>query len=176
MILSDFDLNNYIRKKRLVIKPLRPDVIRENGIDLHLGRRIARLKQTEKVMDTRKNFQPEDFYKTEYGKEFTLKPHEKVLVYTLEYMEVPVDLVGFVELRSTFARCGLSLPPTIVDGGFKGNLTLEIAGSSFPIKLYAEDRFAHVVFAKLTSPLEKPYSGKYQNQRGVTFPKFDLQK
>ncbi|RLI05451.1 dCTP deaminase [Candidatus Bathyarchaeota archaeon] len=174
MILSDVELKKYIQKKRLKINPLKKDTIRENGVDLHLGNRIARLKQKRKVMDTKnERLKPEEFYKIESGEEFTLRPYEKVLVYTLEYLELPPDLMGFVELRSTYARCGLTLPPTVVDGGFKGNLTLGITGSAFPVKLYAGERFVHLVFARLTSPVKKPYSGKYQRQSGLTLPKFD---
>lgn len=173
MILSDVELRKYIREKRLKIKPLKKDTIRENGVDLHLGCKIARLKQKKKVMDTKGGFKLEEFYRIETGKKFILKPYEKILVCTLEYLELPSDLMGFVELRSTYARCGLTLPPTVVDGGFKGNLTLGITGSSFPVRLYTEERFIHLVFAKLTSPIKKPYSGKYQKQTGLTLPKFD---
>jgi dCTP deaminase len=174
MILSDFDLRNYIREKRLIIEPMADDTIRENGVDLRLGRNIARLKNTGKLFDAHKKMNLKTFYQLEQGEAFILNPDEKMLVSTLEKIQLPNDLMGFVELRSTYARCGLLLPPTILDGGFRGIITLEIRGTSFPIKLYSGDRFAHVVFSKLTSPLEKPYSGKYQGQQGVTLPKFDL--
>jgi len=173
MILSNSELRKLVEGKYLIINPLKPDTIRENGVDLHLGNKIARFKQTFKTMDTKENFNPEEFFEVEVGDKFLLKPNEKILVYTLEYLELPNDLMGFIELRSTYARCGLTLPPTVVDGGFKGNLTLAISGSTFPVKLYAGERFIHVVFAKLSSPIQKPYSGKYQKQKGLTFPKFD---
>ena len=175
MILSDREIEKYIRRRLLIIDPLKEDTIRENGVDLHLGNKIARLKQGKrKILDPRiGGLKPEEFYVVESGKEFILKPYEKALVYTLEYLEMPLDLMGFVELRSTYARCGLTIPPTVVDGGFKGNLTLGISGSSFPVKLYAGERFIHLVFARLTSKVKKPYSGKYQKQEGLTLPRFD---
>ncbi len=173
MALSDFDLRNYIREKRLVVEPMCDDTIRENGIDLRLGDNIARLRSTNAVLDAHAAVDVNSFYQREKGESFIIKPHEKVLVCTAEYIELPLDLMGFMELRSTFARCGLILPPTILDGGFSGNVTVEVMGSSFPIKLYAGDRFAHAVFVKLASPIGKPYSGKYQGQRGVTLPRFD---
>jgi dCTP deaminase len=89
---------------------------------------------------------------------------------------MPMDLMGFVQLRSTYARLGLALPPTIIDANFSGQLTLEVLGGSFPVKIYAGDRFCHIIFAKLTSPVEKPYIGKYQLQRGVTLPIPDKEK
>ncbi|MHC1586068.1 MAG: dCTP deaminase [Candidatus Hecatellaceae archaeon] len=175
MILADFDLRNYIREGRLRIEPMAEDTIRENGVDLRLGDQIARLKQTDIILDPKSCPDVRGYFTVERGEEFVIQPYEKVLVSTLERLELPPDLMGFVELRSTFARCGLLMPPTIIDGGFKGTITLEIMGSSFPIRLHRGERFAHVVFAKLTSPLSKPYTGKYQNQRGVTLPRFDSQ-
>jgi dCTP deaminase len=79
--------------------------------------------------------------------------------------------MGFVNLRSSFARVGLSLPPTIVDKGFKGQLTLHLIGGSFPIRLYAGDRLFHIILAKLASD-SISYGGVYLGQRGVTYPKF----
>jgi dCTP deaminase len=102
---------------------------------------------------------------------FILKPNSRYLLHTLEYIKLPPELVGFVELRSTLARYGLLIPPTIIDGGFEGQLTIELLSSSFPIKLKPGLRFLHVILAKATTPIEKPYRGKYQGQKGVTLPK-----
>jgi len=173
LALSDFDLENYLKTRRLVIEPVHPDTVRENGVDLRVGESIARMRETDQLLDTRAEIDTRLFYDIVKGDEFVIRPREKVLICTMEYMELPAELMGFVELRSTFARCGLMLPPTIIDGGFKGQVTLEVEGSSFPVKLYKGDRFAHIVFLKLVSPIGKPYAGKYQGQRGVTLPRFD---
>jgi len=171
MILGDRDLKYYIEKGLIVIEPFSPEIIRENGVDLRLGRQMARLKRTDKVLDITENFNVEDFYEIVEGDYFIIQPNERVLLATLEYIKLPHDVMAFVELRSTYARLGLSLPPTIVDSGFEGNITLEVIGSSFPVKLYAGERFAHIIFAKTVSPVENPYKGRYQGQRGVTLPK-----
>lgn len=86
---------------------------------------------------------------------------------TLETLEMPDDLMAFIEVRSTWARRGFFLPPTIVDAGFHGNLTLEILRYDDNSLDPYRQRFAHLIFAKLTSPSE-PYAGKYQHQRGIT--------
>ncbi len=172
MILSDFDLMAYIRSGRLVIRPFSNEIIRENGVDLRIGNQIARLLNSSEVLDTAKEDSPiYKYYRIEEGDSFVIKPYEKILLTTLEYIELPNDIMGFVELRSSFARLGLLMPPTIIDAGFKGNITLEIQGSSFPIRLYYGQRFAHVIFAKTLNPVERPYRGRYQGQRGVTLPK-----
>ncbi len=91
-----------------------------------------------------------------------------------EEKELINDVMAFVNLRSTYARLGLSIPPTIVDAGFKGQLTIEVVGSEFPIKLESGERFLHLIFARTLTPVEKPYNGKYQKQKEVTLPKFKI--
>jgi len=175
LILGDRDLKYYIEKGKIVVEPFDPEIVRENGIDLRIGGQIARLRRTDRVLDTANP--PEDladFYMVEEGDSFTIQPGERVLLTTLEYLKLPDDIMGFVELRSSFARVGLTVPPTIIDAGFEGNITLEIHGSSFPVKVYKGQRFAHVIFARTLSPVEKPYRGRYQGQRGVTLPKLGL--
>lgn len=172
MILSDFDLWNYIKSGRLVVEPFREDVVRENGLDLRIGRQIAKMKPVNKVFDVHHDNEVSGFYELEEGESFIIRPREHVLLHTQEYLKLPLDLMGFVNLRSSYARIGLSIPPTIIDANFEGELTIELMGGEFPVKLYAGDRFLHVVFAKLSSPVDKPYSGKYQGQRGVRLPSF----
>jgi len=172
LILSDFDLWNYIKSGRLVVEPFREDVVRENGLDLRIGRQIARMKPVNKVFDVHHDNEVSGFYELEEGESFIIRPREHVLLHTQEYLKLPLDLMGFVNLRSSYARIGLSIPPTIIDANFEGELTIELMGGEFPVKLYAGDRFLHVVFAKLSSPVDKPYSGKYQGQRGVRLPSF----
>ncbi|MEM0440323.1 MAG: dCTP deaminase [Candidatus Caldarchaeum sp.] len=171
MILSDFDLWNYIRSERLSITPFSEDIVRENGLDLRIGRQIARFSKAGKIFDT-KSSDPAEYYTFEEGESFLIQPKEHVLLHTMEYLSLPKDLMGFVNLRSSFARIGLTIPPTIIDANFEGELTIELVGGDFPVRLYAGDRFLHVVFARLSSIVEKPYTGKYQGQRGVRLPSF----
>ncbi|MCS7094890.1 MAG: dCTP deaminase [Thaumarchaeota archaeon] len=169
MILSDFDLWNYIKSGRMVIDPIHGDTVRENGLDLRIGDEMARLKSTGEVLDTYDG-DVSRFYELERGASFVIRPREHVLMHTVEYISMPRDLMGFVNLRSTFARLGLSIPPTIIDANFEGQLTIEMVGGEFPVRLHAGQRFLHVVFAKLTSEVSSPYRGKYQGQRGVRLP------
>ncbi|BDB97089.1 dCTP deaminase [Saccharolobus caldissimus] len=172
MILGDRDLKYYIEKGWIRIDPLKEDTIRENGVDLRIGNEIARFRKTDKVYDY--NSRLEDFFIKEISDEFIINPHEHVLLTTEEYVKLPNDIMAFVNLRSSFARLGLFIPPTIVDAGFEGQLTIEIIGSEFPIKLKRGMRFLHLIFARTLTPVENPYHGKYQGQKGVTLPKINL--
>jgi len=173
MILSDFDLKNYIYSGKLSIEPFDESIVRENGLDLRIGGRIARFKKIEKVIDVRLR-DMEQYYVFEDvdDRGFIIYPREHILIHTVEYLKLPLDLMGFVNLRSSYARIGLTIPPTIIDAGFQGELTIEVVGGDLPVRLYPHDRFIHVVFAKLTSSVEKPYYGVYQGQKGVRIPIF----
>lgn len=173
MILGDRDLRYYIERGLIRVEPFDPSIVRENGLDLRLGGQVARLKRTDRPFDPRSP--PEDlgeYYEVEEGESFVIGPRERVLLTTLEYIRLPADVMAFVNLRSSFARLGIYCPPTIVDAGFEGTLTVELVGGEFPVVLHAGDRFLHLVFAKLTSPVERPYRGAYLGQRGVTLPRF----
>ncbi len=173
MILSDWDIRVYIEKKLLVIKPLYNDAIRENGVDLRFGNEFCRFKKGYGLIDTRSTSVGDFLECSVVDKGFTINPLEHVLATTEEWIELPNDLIGFVNLRSTFARYGLYIPPTVIDAGFKGQVTIEIIGGGLPVKVYPGQRFIHVIFARTSSPVYKPYSGKYQYQRGVAPPKPD---
>jgi dCTP deaminase len=175
VILSDFDLRSYIQSKRLVIEPFADEIIRENGLDLRLGDEVCELKSHSEPLDpTDPETDLSRYYECKKAEEFVIEPYKKYLLTTLEYVKLPPELMGFVELRSTFARLGLSIPPTIIDAGFCGQITIELHGSAFPVMLKKGMRFLHVVFAKASTPITKPYSGRYQGQRGVKLPKLPV--
>ncbi len=175
MILSDYDINGMIKMKRLVIKPFYKDIVRENGIDMRLAPEIAHhrdlgsefiMEPTSSDAEIRKCFE----LKTKV-KDMVIGSKEQVLLSTQEYIEVPDDVAGFVELRSTWARHGLSMPPTIIDAGFKGTITLEVINNApYAIRLKPKQRFAHVIFVKLQNRTGNTYAGFYKGQRGIKLP------
>ncbi|MDE1857423.1 MAG: dCTP deaminase [Candidatus Micrarchaeota archaeon] len=175
MVMADFDLRAAIQTKRLVIEPFHDDSIRENGIDFRLDDEIARHKEFYKdfTLDPTDESHVNNTYEvTKKPGSMVIKPHEQVLLSTVEYLEMPDDVVGFVELRSSWARHGLSMPPTIVDAGFKGTITLEVVNNApYAIRLLPGMRFAHIIFIKTNNRVGSAYSGTYNGQRGVRLPK-----
>jgi dCTP deaminase len=83
------------------------------------------------------------------------------------------DLMAFCQLRSTFSRAGVSIPPTVVDAGFEGILTIQISGGPFPVRIPVKTRFLYLVFAELKTPLMIGYDGKYKHDNAVSPPKKD---
>ncbi|MCL4374160.1 MAG: dCTP deaminase [Candidatus Marsarchaeota archaeon] len=175
MILSDFDLLNMIKSGRLKIEPFAEEIVRENGIDFRLADEIAHHKEMGDnfVMDPADESSISNSYSLEKGvKSMIIKPHEQVLLSTHESISMPDDIAGIVELRSTWARHGLSMPPTIIDAGFSGTVTLEVFNNApYKIELKPMLRFAHVIFLKTTSKVQKLYKGAYSNQNGIKLPK-----
>ncbi len=170
--MSDYDILTYVKSGEITIDPLDKEIIRENGLDLRLGDHYCLLKNTSKVLDPRNPLDSREFYECSSSDEIIVPPNSHMLLHTLEYIGLPSYIAGLVNLRSTWARTGIYVPATVVDAGFKGQLTIEVIGSSFPVKLYAGDRFLHLVLVKLGTPTTKPYSGSYLGQRGVRLPKF----
>ncbi len=175
MILSDVDILNMMRNKRLVIRPFNDETVRENGIDCRITGEVARHVRTGKsfVLDPSKKEHIAKAYRiTVEDSGIVMRPHEQVLLSTHEYLEMPDDIAGFVELRSTWARHGLSMPPTIIDAGFKGTITLEVVNNApYSILLRPMQRFAHIIFEKLDSRTGSGYSGFYFKQRGIKLPR-----
>lgn len=176
MILSDYDLDNMIRSGRLVIKPFSKDLIRENGVDLRLADQIGKHNPKQGkdfVLDPYNAEHVQSEYLIESDKkEIIIGSHEQMLMSTEEYVKLPNNIMGFVELRSTWARHGLMLPPTIIDAGFEGNITLEVFNATpHAIKLTPGVRFSHIIFAATMNTVEHAYSGKYSGQKGVRIPK-----
>ncbi|MEM0232971.1 MAG: dCTP deaminase [Candidatus Nezhaarchaeales archaeon] len=92
---------------------------------------------------------------------------EFVEVITLERFNMPNDVAGRIGLRSYYTRKGLQLfSGPQIDPGFKGNLIVSLfnAGPK-PIMLRYGDSFCTIEFHKLESPVERPYSGPYQDQK-----------
>lgn len=172
-MLSGKEIRELIKGGGLEVRPFSDECVRENGLDLRIGDEVAVLLNNPKPLDP-DNFSREEldeYYKIiKMGDSLVLQPYMKILVSTLEYLKLPPSIAAFVELRSTFARLGLSIPPTIVDAGFEGQLTLEVHGGAFPVVLKRGMRFAHVVFFEVQGEAV-PYKGRYQGQRGVTLPK-----
>ena len=178
MILSDADIRRYLDSGELVIKPLHDDTIRENGVDLRVGNEVCELVPTNLPVKTWEKYTPEDlngtYYRCMQGDYYIIEPRKRYLLTTTEYIKLPPNVMAFVNQRSSIARLGLFVPPTIVDAGFEGELTIELVGSEFPVALKKGTRFLHLIFAELKSPSTRPYRGKYQGQKGVRLPSLPI--
>ncbi|MEJ2270988.1 MAG: dCTP deaminase [Candidatus Bathyarchaeota archaeon] len=107
-------------------------------------------------------------YDLRCSKRVVLKPKEFKLVATFETVELGVNIVAFLHIRSSLAREGVIGSFAVVDPGFRGQLTLNLQNvSSKNIILNAGERIVQIVFHKLGTSAQNGYSGSYQNSKGV---------
>lgn len=178
MILADRDIQKAIQSKRIKITPM-PNFATQLGscaLDLQLGNvyRVFDHSRTPYIdpqnPKTLKDVTTE--IKVKDGEAFTLHPGEFILAVTEEYIEMPDDLAGRLEGRSSIGRLGVVVHSTAatIDAGFRGNITLELANMGrIPVMLYPGMRICSISFEELSSPAATPYykkkSAKYAGQK-----------
>ena len=136
---------------------MEPIKIREHGVSYGLGEAgyDIRIKQEVRFVpgnDCRVEINGEP----EYGR--------FAIASAIELFDMPVDLVGIVHDKSSWARQGLSVFNTVIEPGWKGFLTLELVfHGSKELILPAGCGIAQVIFSSLAH--DAAYEGKYQNQK-----------
>lgn len=102
-------------------------------------------------------------YDVRIKQDLVLLPGEFKLASTIEKFTMPPTLAAVVHDKSTNARLGLSVFNSVIDPGFGGYLTLELANhSKNTINLLTGQGIAHILFHELATPTM--YRGTYQNQ------------
>ncbi len=177
MILSDIDIKTKLDTKDIKIDPM-PNLAEALGtvsIDLRLGNEFVVYRTTSRpyidVMDPNTSVGLTEKIIKNDGEAFVIHPRDFVLGSTLEKVELPANLAGRLEGKSSLGRLGIVIHSTAgkVDPGFKGNLVLEITNiGTVPILLYPGMRVCQLLFEQLSSPTTKPYtereSSKYKHQ------------
>ena len=181
-VLSDRDIRAAIESGEVVIRPYDPVDLQPSSVDLHLDRRFRVFRNNRyPFIDVRKP-QPDltELVTIENDDPFILHPGEFVLGQTLEWTELPSDLVARLEGKSSLGRLGLLIHSTAgyVDPGWKGNLTLELSNvANLPIALYFGMKIGQISFFRMSSAVERPYGSKelgskYQGQSEPTASAF----
>ena len=105
-------------------------------------------------------------------KTVTIKPKEYELVATLETVELDLNIVAFMHIRSSLAREGIIGSFAVIDPGFRGQLTLHLQNvSNKEITIKEKERIVQIVFHNLSGKANKGYNGSYQNSKGVVTSK-----
>lgn len=162
-----------LKESRLRITPLEQNQVQPASVDIRLGNTFSIVEDTSNGII---NLENEIVYKTITTDKYILMPGQFVLASTMEYFSLPNNITAFVEGRSSLGRMGLFIQNAgWVDPGFEGEITLELFNANrCAIELQTGRRVGQLVFAKMDSNAEKPYSGKYQFQRGATGSKVFL--
>lgn len=178
LVLSDKTIKEEIAGKRIIIDPLDVRDIQPASVDVHLDDKILVFRNSRKpYIDVRQDTTDlTELQKIEDDQPFILHPGEFVLASTLENIQIPDDIVGRLEGKSSLGRIGLLIHSTAgyVDPGWKGHLTLELSNvANLPVTLYSGMKIGQISFLRLSSPADNIYGSKnleskYQGQTGPT--------
>jgi dCTP deaminase len=181
-VLSDRDIRAALDASEIAIRPYDPADLQPSSVDLHLDRSFRVFRNNRYPYIDVRAPQPDltELLTVADDEPFVLHPGEFVLGQTLEWVELPNDLVARLEGKSSLGRLGLLIHSTAgyVDPGWKGNLTLELSNvANLPIALYFGMKIGQISFFKMSSPVERPYGSpglgsKYQGQSEPTASAF----
>jgi dCTP deaminase len=181
-VLADRDIRAELEAGRIRVEPYDPADLQPSSIDLHLDRSFRVFRNNRYAFIDPREAQPDltELLEVRDDEPFILHPGEFVLGQTLEWVELPTDLVARLEGKSSLGRLGLLIHSTAgyVDPGWKGTLTLELSNvANLPIALYAGMRIGQISFFRMSSPVERPYGSselgsKYQGQSQPTASAF----
>lgn len=167
MILSDRDIKTKLDNGEIKIDPM-PDLgvaLGPASVDLRLGDKFTVYRRTEQpYIDVRNPATMENLTREierKHDEPFTIHPGDFVLATTLESVELPADIIGRLEGRSSLGRLGIVIHSTAgkFDPGWKGRLVLEISNIGLvPVRVYPGMRVCQFLFEKLSSPTEQPYT------------------
>ncbi len=108
-------------------------------------------------------------YDVRLDQDVWLLPGRTILASTLEKFTMPLDVVGIVHDKSTWARRGLSVQNTVIEPGWVGYLTLELLWSPLfdqesVYRLMSGTPIAQILFHRIDRPTQGYGDGKYQHQ------------
>lgn len=104
-------------------------------------------------------------YDVRIDQTIVIRPGGFSLASTLEHFTMPLDCIGIVHDKSTWARLGLAAQNTVIEPGWKGYLTLELTNHGHEeIVIHDGTAIAQILFHLILDPDVVGYSGKYQDQ------------
>jgi len=154
-VLSDKDIENFIKNNELGIEPFNQKNLTPNGYDLSIDE-IYIKKSDQHIKEGMA----------------TIPSMTWFAISTKEFVKMGPKITSQLWIRSSYARKGIMASFGKVDAGFHGTLTISCFNSNDEkIEIPIGDRFCQIVFENLSTKPSELYdkkSGNYQNQRGVT--------
>jgi dCTP deaminase len=182
-VLSDGTILELIEGGRIRVDPWDASMVQPASVDLRLGDSFRVFhNHRASAIDLRQppvNLTEEVVVPAD--EPFVIHPGEFCLGRTLEWVELPDDIVARIEGKSSLGRLGLIVHATagFCDPGWKGTLTLELNNlTRVPIKLYPGLPVAQLSFMTLDRPARRPYGSPglgshYQGQRAATESRYE---
>jgi dCTP deaminase len=144
------------------------------GYDMRIADEFKIFTNVHSAIVDPKNFTTDSFVNFK-GKECIIPPNSFALGRSVEYFNIPRNVLCIVLGKSTYARAGIIVNVTPLEAAWSGFVTIEISNTTpLPVKIYANEGIAQVLFLESDEECEVSYAdrkGKYQNQKGIVLPK-----
>ncbi|MCC6704941.1 MAG: dCTP deaminase [Thermomicrobiales bacterium] len=173
MVLSDRDILQALETGRIKITPA-PDLSRQLGsvsVDFRLGTTFMVFEHSRhSFIDPRHPQSIGEAMRTIEVSEdepFIMQPGDFALANTIESLELPPDLLGRMEGRSSIARLGITVHSTaaVFEPGWIGTATMELSNlGRMAVALYPGMRICAFSFQQVSSPVLTPYRDKIGNK------------
>ena len=184
MVLSDRDIVRALEEGRIKITPA-PDLSRQLGsvsVDFRLGTTFMVFEHSRhSFIDPRHPQSIGEAMRTIEVSEdepFIMQPGDFALASTMESLELPDDLLGRLEGRSSIARLGITVHSTaaVFEPGWVGTATMELSNlGRMAVALYPGMRICAFSFETVSSPVMTPYRAKLNNKyAGQVTPRASL--
>lgn len=175
--LSDWQIQRDVRIEPFAEEAARPGIISYGvssyGYDVRVGRHFKVFTNVRCAIVDPKHFDPASFVDVE-GDFCLIPPNSFALAETVEFLEIPRDVIGVCVGKSTYARCGIIVNVTPLEPEWRGRVTIEISNTTpLPAKIYAGEGIAQILFLRTDAVCRTSYAdkkGKYQDQPGLTLP------
>jgi dCTP deaminase len=176
-VLADWQIEHAIKIEPFAQGAARAGVISYGvssyGYDVRVGRHFKVFTNARCAVVDPKNFDPASFVDIE-ADSCLIPPNSFALAETVEYFEIPRDIVAICLGKSTYARCGIIVNVTPLEPEWRGRVTIEISNTTpLPAKVYAGEGIAQILFLRADQVCRTSYAdkkGKYQDQKGLTLP------
>ena len=179
-VLPDWMIEQGVKITPFAPQQKRPGVISYGltsyGYDVRVDRKFKVFTNVWGSTVDPKNFDPQSFVNIEDDM-CIIPPNSFALAETVEYFEIPRDVLAVCMGKSTYARCGIIVNVTPLEPEWRGRVTIEISNTTpLPAKIYAGEGIAQILFLRGVAECRTSYAdkdGKYQGQAGLTLPIVD---
>lgn len=167
MYLNKNEINKALEEEQLHIRPLLDkNQVTNISVDLRLGCDfLVSIKCRDPFIDaTREHGAYENIYKfyqetrRQIGETFFLHPNQTIMASTLEYVKLPNNLMATIDVRSSYARLGLTMN-SFLEPGYCGCISVVLTNTSMnPIKLAVGARIFTIKFSKVSDDTPSYFS------------------
>src|ERR1700736_973551 len=183
---ADSWIHRMAREPRM-IEPFEESLTRQNsggpvisyglsshGYDLRVADEFKVFTNVFNAVVDPKAFDPRSYVDMR-GSSCLVRPNSFALPRSIEYFQIPREVLTLCVGKSTYARCGIIVNVTPLEPEWEGHVTLEISNTTpLPARIYAQEGLAQIIFLSGSEICATSYAdraGKYMGQRGITLPR-----